>query len=89
MDSGARQKDQRDGGAREGLENGATIDLACPAERCEEIALCESITIADYGLSPGAAHSGLCKADNYELKNRLFLRYLDTALKINRILDGV
>lgn len=70
-------------------QNGATIDLAYPAERCEEIALCESITIADYDLSPCAAHSGLFQVGNYELKDRLFLRYLDTALNIDRILDGV
>jgi hypothetical protein len=36
-------------------QNGTPIDLACPAGRCEEIALCESITIADYDLPPGAA----------------------------------
>jgi hypothetical protein len=68
-------------------KNGKAIDLACPGDTCEEVALCKSITVANYGISPGAAQSPLCRVDNYDLKNRLFLKYLDAALKVDRALD--
>jgi hypothetical protein len=69
-------------------KNGTAIDLACPADICEEVAHCGSITVENYGVSPGAAHEQ-CRIDNYDLKRRVFLKYLDAALKVDGLLDRI
>jgi hypothetical protein len=70
-------------------KDGRELELSCPEDTCRETFYCGTIKIENYRVIPTSRDGIKCNNNNTDLGKDLFIRYLNTALVIDKILDHI